>query len=134
LDDARRGLERRGAELNRGARRRLEAAVKRLSPAEMSAAASRSRVRLTLEGAALEASARARLEGARARLSVAVASLDAMSPLAVLGRGYALAQDAGGKVLRSTRGVRAGERVSVRLSEGALSCRVEEVEGLEGNG
>jgi exodeoxyribonuclease VII large subunit len=134
FDDARRGLERRASELNRGARRRLEAALKRLSPADMAASASRARVRLTLEGAALEASARARLESARARLSVAVASLDAMSPLAVLGRGYALAQDAGGRVLRATRDVRAGERVRVRLSEGALRCRVEEIEGLEEQG
>jgi exodeoxyribonuclease VII large subunit len=134
LDDASRNLERRASELNRSARRRLEAVSRKLSPARMSAAASRSRVRLTLEGAALEAAAHARLEDARSRLSVAAVSLDAMSPLAVLGRGYALAHDARGKVLRSARGVSDGERVHVRLSEGALRCRVEEVEVLEENG
>jgi exodeoxyribonuclease VII large subunit len=134
LNDARRGLERRAAELNRAARRRLEAVAAKLSPAQMSSAASRTRVRLTLEGAALEAAARARLEDARSRLVVAVASLDAMSPLAVLGRGYALAQDARGRVLRSTSSVRTGERVRVRLSEGSLRCRVEEVEGVEETG
>jgi len=58
-------------------------------------------------------------------------ALDAMSPLAVLGRGYALAQDARGSVLRDASKVGAGERVRVRLSRGALSCRVEEVEGEE---
>jgi exodeoxyribonuclease VII large subunit len=100
----------------------------------MAAAASRSRVRLTLEGAALEAAASARLDDSRSRLAVAAASLDAMSPLAVLGRGYALAQDARGKLLRSSRTVSVGERVRVRLSEGALRCRVEEVEGAEENG
>jgi exodeoxyribonuclease VII large subunit len=134
FDDARRGLERRAAELNRAARRRLEAVVNKLSPTQMAAAASRSRVRLTLEGAALEAAARARLDDSRSRLAVAAASLDAMSPLAVLGRGYALAQDARGKLLRSSRAVSVGERVRVRLSEGALRCRVEEVEGAEENG
>ena len=70
----------------------------------------------------------ARLEDARTRLSVAAASLDAMSPLAVLGRGYALAQDEGGAVLRSSSDVKGGERVRVRLSRGALRCRVEEIE------
>ena len=129
LDEARRGLERRVAELTARSRRRLEAAARRLSPARMSAAASRSRVRLTAAGAGVEAASRARLEEARSRLAVAAASLDAMSPLAVLGRGYALAQDERGEILRTSRAVRAGERVRVRLSEGALRCRVEEVEG-----
>jgi exodeoxyribonuclease VII large subunit len=46
----------------------------------------------------------------------------------VLGRGYALASDERGRVLRSARDARAGARVRVRLSEGALGCRVEEVE------
>jgi exodeoxyribonuclease VII large subunit len=133
LDDASRSLERRAAEFKRSARRRLEAAMGKLSPAQMSAVASRSRVRLTVEGAALEAAARARLDNARTRLAVASVSLDAMSPLAVLGRGYALAQGAGGQLLRSTRGVSVGERVRVRLSEGALRCRVEEVENAEEN-
>jgi exodeoxyribonuclease VII large subunit len=133
LDDATHSLERRAAEFSRSARRRLEAAVRNLSPAQMSAAASRSRVRLTLESAALEAAARARLEDARSRFAVAAASLDAMSPLAVLGRGYALVQGPDGKVLRSTRGVSAGAGVRVRLSEGALRCRVEEVERAEEN-
>ena len=58
----------------------------------------------------------------------AAAALDALSPLAVLGRGYALAQDERGRVLRSSRGVSEGEGVRVRLAEGALRCRVEEVE------
>lgn len=134
LDEARRGLERRIVELSARARRRLEAAARRLSPARMSSSASRSRVRLTTAGAGLEAVSRARLEGARSRLAVAAASLDAMSPLAVLGRGYALALGEHGEILRTSRAVRAGERVRVRLSEGALRCRVEEVEGEEVRG
>jgi exodeoxyribonuclease VII large subunit len=86
-------------------------------------------VRLAVGGAALETAARARLEDARRRLGLAAASLDAMSPLAVLARGYALAQDERGRVLRSARGVSAGDAVRVRLSEGSLRCRVEEAEG-----
>lgn len=130
-DDARRRLERRGAEFIARSRRGLEAAMKRLQPAQAAASASRTRVRLTLGGASLEAAARARLEDARSRFAVAVAALDAMSPLAVLGRGYALALDERGKILRSSRTVSVGERVRVRLSEGALRCRVEEVERAE---
>jgi exodeoxyribonuclease VII large subunit len=46
-----------------------------------------------------------------------------------LGRGYALAEDERGRLLRSSGGVAAGEGVRVRLAEGSLRCRVEEVEG-----
>lgn len=131
LEDARRRLERRFADASARARRRLEAAVRSLSPARMTANATRSRVRLTAAGTGLESGARARLEDARLRLAVVVASLDAMSPLAVLGRGYALAQDGRGRVVRESGAVGVGERVRVRLSRGALRCLVEEVEGEE---
>lgn len=129
LQDARRGLERRVSEQTARARRRLEVAVRGLQPARMTAAASRSRVRLTAAGAGLESASRARLEETRTRLAVAAASLDALSPLAVLGRGYALALGERGEILRAASAVGAGERVRVRLAEGALRCRVEEVEG-----
>ncbi|MET0624086.1 MAG: exodeoxyribonuclease VII large subunit [Pyrinomonadaceae bacterium] len=129
LADARCRLENRAGDLSRAARRGLDAAVRALSPARVASAASRARVRLTVGDAGLEAAAHARLEDARARLSVAAAALDAMSPLAVLGRGYALAQDERGRVLRSARGVGVGDGVRVRLASGALRCRVESVEG-----
>ena len=128
-----RRLERRAAELLARTRRRLDDAACRLSPARMSAKAGEGRVRLAVSGAALEAAGRAKLDEARARVMVAAASLDALSPLAVLGRGYALASGEGGRILRAAAHVRVGERVRVRLAEGALRCRVEEVEGAEGS-
>ncbi len=134
LAEARGALERRASELSRAARRKLEGAASGLSPARMSAAASRSRVRLALQGASLESAASARLDEARSRLAVAAVALDAMSPLAVLGRGYALAQDSRGGILRDSSRVEEGERVRVRLSQGALVCRVEEIEGEEVKG
>jgi exodeoxyribonuclease VII large subunit len=54
------------------------------------------------------------------------ASLDAMSPLKVLGRGYAMAQNESGQILRSYRDVEPGERVKVTLGEGGFSCTIEE--------
>ena len=49
-----------------------------------------------------------------------------MSPLKVLGRGYAMVQAADGGVLRSARQVQTGDRIEVRLGEGTLGCHVEE--------
>lgn len=68
------------------------------------------------------------LQDARERLGLAAASLDALSPLAVLQRGYAIAQDASGKPLRDAASVNAGAQVRVRLAKGNLNTRVESVE------
>ncbi len=54
------------------------------------------------------------------------ASLDAMSPLKVLARGYSLAQRSDGGVVKSAADVQVGETVLLRLQEGALNCEVRE--------
>ena len=71
--------------------------------------------------------AAARLAGPRQRLGTLAASLDAMSPLKVLGRGFALAADSGGRILRRAGDVSPGDAVEVSLAEGRLDCRVERV-------
>lgn len=50
--------------------------------------------------------------------------LDAMSPLKVLTRGYAMAQTAQGEVLRSVHHVAAGDSICVTVSDGTLSATV----------
>lgn len=60
------------------------------------------------------------------RYIAAVSKLDAMSPLKVLTRGYAMAQDSERRVLRSVRQVVVGERITVSLSDGQLSATVME--------
>ena len=60
------------------------------------------------------------------RFAALAAALDALSPLRVLGRGYALAQTEDGTVLRSAAQTAAGERIRVRLAQGQLVCDVAE--------
>ena len=55
------------------------------------------------------------------------AKLDAMSPLKVLTRGYAMAQTEGGEVLKSVNQVDRGERITVSLSDGKLSATVMDI-------
>lgn len=63
------------------------------------------------------------------------ASLDAMSPLRVLSRGYALAEDENGRLLRSVKDLSENAFLSVRLSDGRADCRVERItEGEQING
>ena len=54
--------------------------------------------------------------------------LRALSPLAVLGRGFALALDSEGKVLRRASDTARGRKITVRLAQGALKAKVEEVQ------
>jgi exodeoxyribonuclease VII large subunit len=110
------------------ARRRAEAVTCRLSPVRLGARVAEARVRFALLLAARDAAVHARLSDGRARLALTVASLDALSPLAVLKRGYALAQDSEGRFLRDARQVSVGDSVHLRLAAGALRCRVEEQE------
>lgn len=60
------------------------------------------------------------------------AALDAMSPLKVLARGYAVATDADGTVLRSAAKVQPGDPVRVQLQDGALHCTVNNREDAHG--
>ena len=50
--------------------------------------------------------------------------LDAMSPLKVLTRGYAMAQTEDGQVLRSVQQVEPGHKITVTLSDGKLQASV----------
>ncbi len=69
------------------------------------------------------------IQGKRDRLSALSGKLDALSPLKVLGRGYAIARDASGGVVRSVADVAPGDRLNVRLADGELACEVlEEVQ------
>jgi exodeoxyribonuclease VII large subunit len=81
-------------------------------------------VRLGLACTKRDALIDSRLEEARARFGIMVASLDALSPLSVLKRGYAIAQDEQGKLLRDARDVTDGETLRLRLAKGSLRCRV----------
>ena len=70
----------------------------------------------------------------RQRFVALCASLHAMSPLAVLARGYAVARTATGTVLRSTDEVTVGETIDVTLGRGSLVCTVNETRGENSHG
>ncbi|MCE5203119.1 MAG: exodeoxyribonuclease VII large subunit [Actinomycetia bacterium] len=62
-------------------------------------------------------------------MALAAARLDDLSPLAILGRGYAVCYDEhGGRVIRSSAEVAPGDRVGVRLEQGRIGCLVENTE------
>ena len=54
----------------------------------------------------------------------AVSKLDAMSPLKVLSRGYAMAQNQDGEVVRSVRQIQSGDKISIIVSDGRIDATV----------
>ena len=66
----------------------------------------------------------ASVSGQRERFARLAAALDALSPLKVLGRGYAIAQKKDGSVIASVRDACPGEPFSLRLSDGQVECVV----------
>jgi exodeoxyribonuclease VII large subunit len=74
------------------------------------------------------AAMRARLDERRGELGRLGAQLHALSPLAVLERGYAVVR-AGETIVREAASVAAGDRLHVRVARGSLEVMVERVEG-----
>lgn len=65
-----------------------------------------------------------RVRQGTARLDAVVRQLSALSPLAVLQRGYALVFDEGGTLIRQAAQFSAGEQMTVRLADGSVEGRV----------
>jgi exodeoxyribonuclease VII large subunit len=61
----------------------------------------------------------------RERYARLAASLDAMSPLKVLRRGYAIARRTDGRVIKNAGDVKTGDRIIVRLKQDEVSCIAE---------
>ncbi len=115
---ATRSLRRRSDRFD-GLRRRLERCDPRQALATLVGRVNRADDRLRDRTWAARASAESRVRALGGRL-------DALSPLAVLGRGYAVCWNgARTSIIRSRTAVRPGEEVRVTLSDGELGCRVE---------
>lgn len=71
---------------------------------------------------------RQKLELCNARLAGASRSLDAISPLAVLHRGYSMTSRADGSIVRNTEEVEVGEVIQTRLESGVLASKITKVE------
>ena len=86
------------------------------------------RTRLVSRDAQLAAAARRRVTASQGRFGSLAARLEGLSPLAVLGRGYAVTWDADRtRIIRDAATLRVGDEVSVTLQRGAFAATVKEV-------
>jgi exodeoxyribonuclease VII large subunit len=116
-----------GAALERStARRRRSLGIMQLRLASLDLRARLGRHRRRLESAsdALRSVAARRLVARRRRFEALEIRLQERSPFGLLERGYAIAYDSSGKILRSPDQVSAGDEIAVRLARGQLDASV----------
>ena len=131
LDEQRFRLEKAERQLLERCRRRSEnvsAAVRHYDARRLMAGV---RQRLEAQVASLAAATRTRLLESRGALDRQTASLEALSPVAILNRGYALVFDAKGELVKDAARLKAGDEVSARLARGRLRARVTATERNE---
>src|SRR6202790_449023 len=86
------------------------------------------RQQLQAQVANLAAITRTRLLESRGALDRRTASLEALSPVAILNRGYALVFDAKGRLVKDAARLEAGDELSARLARGRVRARVTSTE------
>lgn len=109
---------------------RSDALSRGLTPSQLRARFTEARVRFDSASSGCTTAFTKQMEEAKQRLGLAAASLDALSPLAVLQRGFSIAQKEDGSLLRDAKMVSIGDRVKVRLAKGRIEARVEGVEDI----
>lgn len=82
------------------------------------------RKELNAKVAAMTAAARDLLLRRRSRLERLTSQMEALSPVAILERGYALVFDASGKLVKNAANVHAGEEIKARLARGEIIANV----------
>ncbi len=93
------------------------------------------RIREARARAAATTAIQRHLERRRGLLSAAATRLDALSPLAVLGRGYALVRrERDGRIVREAGDVELGDRLELRLARGQIEAEVTRLGSAERSG
>ena len=115
------------AERLRSAEKRLELLNNRLSPIRLGTRVAENQTRLSLLTQRQTAAINGIIDSADEKLKIRMASLDALSPLSVLRRGYAITQNDRGQILRNVSEVSLGENVQIRLANGKLKAEVSEI-------
>ena len=108
-------------------RRRWEIAAAAIRHYDVTRRLAAMREQLESRTSALTGAFRTLLLQRRSRLERAASALQALSPLAILERGYALVFDASGKLVKDAGKVQPGEDISARLAKGEIAATVKKV-------
>jgi exodeoxyribonuclease VII large subunit len=104
--------------------RRLEIAAARVRHFDFRRSLAATRSQLSSETEALVRAMQMRVAGHRAQLNQALAKLEALSPVRILDRGYALVFDSEGKLVKDAAQLNPGQTISARVAKGSLTAQV----------
>jgi exodeoxyribonuclease VII large subunit len=124
LDEQRFRLEKAERQLLERCHRRLENVSSAVRHYDVRRRLAAVRQGLEAQVANLAAATRTRLLESRGALDRRAASLEALSPVAILNRGYALVFDAQGRLVKDAARLEAGDELSARLARGRVRARV----------
>jgi exodeoxyribonuclease VII large subunit len=103
---------------------KVNAWTQRLTPIALASRVARVSEQLSVASERHKSAYENSLAGRQRVLSNLMAKLDTLSPLSVLNRGYSIAEKEDGEIVRSSKQVRPGEKLKIRLSLGKLEAQV----------
>ena len=104
----------------------LQNITARLSPIKLAAQLNDKKTRLAVLEQKQIAAIKDVVDAKDEKLKIKMAQLDALSPLAVLSRGFSIAENERGEILRDAKNVKAREKVKIRLARGTIEATVTE--------
>jgi exodeoxyribonuclease VII large subunit len=124
LDDLKNRMDRAERQILEKQHRRLELAAAAVRHYDVRRMLGGIRKELDSRVAGLAAAARTVLLQRRGRIDQLTGQLEALSPLAILDRGYALVFDSSGALLKDATRVKVGDEISARLAKGSVTATV----------
>jgi exodeoxyribonuclease VII large subunit len=131
LDEQRFRLEKAQRQVLERCHRRCESAAAAVRHYDARRRLASVRQQLEAQISNLAAATQTRLLQSRGALDRQTASLEALSPVAILNRGYALVFDAKGQLVKDAARLKAGDEVSARLARGRVRARVTSTESSD---
>ncbi len=106
--------------------KRLQSLTNRISPLELASKLNAQKTRLALLQQRQNSLIKKIADDKNERLKIRMASLDALSPLAVLRRGFSIAENESGEILRDSANVKLNDKVKIKLASGTIEATVTE--------
>jgi len=124
LDDLQYRVDRAERQILERNRRRLESASAAVRHYDLRRILASIRKELEAQAGTMVAAMRNSLLRSQSRLDQLASQLQALSPVAILERGYALVFDSRGNLLKNAAQVKAGDEISARLAQGSVTATV----------
>src|SRR5881409_1826903 len=127
LDDLQYRLDRAERQILERNRRRSESASAAVRHYDLQRILASIRKELEAQAGTMVAAMRTSLLRSQSRLDQLASQLQALSPVAILERGYALVFDSRGNLLKNAEQVRTGDEISARLAKGSVTATVKKI-------